>query len=129
MTFKTPTDSSLQALSESAKVDQKMPTLRFHLIWKYSTESDSTDRTDHKNAKMCNLLGTAMFCIFIGHIRMQPCAEVFSNLLQYSPIKTQKHKQFPTNYTFFDQFDQDYRIQEELLKSDEFAKVKNFLIG
>ncbi len=61
MAFNIPIDSSRQALSESAKVDQKYLLSGFTLygnfstflqirpISKISTESDSTDRTDHKN--------------------------------------------------------------------------------
>ncbi len=61
MTFNTAVDSSRQALSGSAKVEQKIRILRFYLIWKiltflqirpisnFFTGSDSPDRTDHKN--------------------------------------------------------------------------------
>ncbi len=35
MTFNIPVDSSLQALSESVEIDQKIPILRFYLIWNF----------------------------------------------------------------------------------------------
>ncbi len=35
MTFITRIDSSRQALSESAKVEQKIPILSFYLIWNF----------------------------------------------------------------------------------------------
>ncbi len=75
--FNIPIDSSRQALSESAKVEQKylfsaftlygnlLTFLQMHLISKISPESDSPDCTDYKNAQFVWELSCFSFLLAI----------------------------------------------------------------
>ncbi len=110
MTFNIQIDSSRQALSESVEVDQRAPILRLYLIWKFFDFFCKFVRFQKfpQNpialieliTKMCKLLGMVHVFAFFLAILSCNLAQVFQQPVTVCPTKMQKHKPFPTNYTF-----------------------------